>query len=145
MATSRRETILAYLLAQLETVPGITAARSRLVPARRENGIVAVLAPLEEVATPGVGSYYERRLTFTISVLAQGLIPDQAADAAATAIYAKLMATNATRTLGGLAEEPLAELGRVFLMEDGDGGHIDHQIRFAVTYWAALNDEATAG
>lgn len=139
---SLREQILANIATRLDEIVGITVERSRLVAARRNDGIVVVVTPLgEEVETQL--QMVERRLTVLISIRARGSIPDQVADATAVLVYSKLMATHTTRTLGNLAL-PMVELSRTFTMEDADLDAIDYQMQFLITYHTTLGDETVA-
>jgi len=142
MAASIREQILASIATRLDEIVGITVERSRLVASKRSDGVVVVVTPLgEDIET--LVQMVERRLTVLISIRARGSVPDQVADATAVLVYSKLMATNSTRTLGGLAQ-PMVELSRTFTMEDADLDAIDYQMQFLVTYHTTLADETVA-
>ena len=142
MATSQRELILADMAERLDEIAGITVERSRLAPLR-DSQILVVVTPLDEQATPGFQSTYLRRLRVLVSVrtLSRGVL-DQVLDATGCAITAKLMGSNAARTLGGLLSEPLLELGRVWQMDDAEG--IDLQLTYELPYETTMADESVA-
>lgn len=149
MAQSQRDRILAYIVAELDEIDGITAQRVRLAPVRREDGIVAIVSPVQEDVEHELQSTTLRRLTVQVAVVAVAevdAIPDAYVDAVAVAVYAKLMANHSARTLGGLVGYPIVELNRGFQFEDSDGGgSVVHTLQFLVTYVTTLGDESTAG
>ena len=140
--SSLREQILADIATRLATIASVTVQRSRVVPVKRSDGIVIVVTPVDETATPQLQDAFLRELRVITSVRARGAIPDQVADPTAVAVYAKLMGTQDSRTLGGLAVDIL-ELSREFAMDEADLDAIDYQILWQVAYMTSVADEAT--
>lgn len=140
---SIRDQILDYIVEQIDAIPGVIAARSRLAPVRRSEGTRVIVTWTGETSTPGFHDQVDRVLEVRISILATGDIPDQVADATAVKVYAKLNSTQTIATMGGLAYTPLIETSRTPEMEDADNGAIDYQIFFEVRYWTTVASETT--
>ena len=138
MATTARESILAYVLTLLSAVPGAIASRSREAPVERAEGTVIILRPEEEPIElrTGASSTVLRNLTIVITVLSRGAIPDQVADPVIQAIHAAIMAD---RTLGGRCAL-LMEHSTKWDFELADQTALAAEMRYIVRYQTTATD-----
>ena len=143
MAISRREDILAALLATLSTVSNVAESRSRFEGATRAEGVVAVLTPDSEdiiEAAIGANGIVVRRLVVSVEITARGSIPDQVADPAVAGCHAAIMAD---RTLGGKCTS-IDESGLAWDFESADQDAVRVSRQYAIHYQTRATDDTVA-
>jgi hypothetical protein len=98
---SKRETILARVATALAGTTGVGSRiyRSRVVPLARNEAPALVVEPVGDQAQQDTLGTLKWTLTFRVSVIVRGEVPDQLADAAMQDVHAKLMSDT---TLNGL-------------------------------------------
>lgn len=103
---SKRETILARVATALAGTTGVGSRiyRSRVVPLARNEAPALVVEPVSDQAVQDTMGTLLWTLTFRVSVIVRGEVPDQLADAAQQDIHSKLMSD---ATLDGLVVQLL--------------------------------------
>lgn len=96
--TSKREDILAAVATILDGTAGATVYRSRAEAIRREESPALVVEFVSDTPDYDNLSIMNWALTFRVSIVVRGAVPDQLADPIAVSAYNLLMAD---RTLGG--------------------------------------------
>lgn len=91
--TTKRETILARVMTALAGTAGVGSRiyRSRVVPLARGEAPALVVEPVSDAAEQDTLATLMWTLTFRVSVIVRGNVPDQLADSAMADIHAKLM------------------------------------------------------
>lgn len=132
------ENILAYVLKLLQGVPDATAYRSREQAVDRSEGNVIVLKPEEAPAElrASAGGLVLINLTFAVTIIARGDVPDQIADPIRQALHAAIMAD---RTLGNRAALTML-LSTKWDFEVADGTAVAVEMRYVVRYQTNAND-----
>lgn len=97
---SARENILAYLATQIHAVTGVTVFRSREAAVARDEGVVLILKPTEELVVKIANEITVRDMTVTLLLIVRDVVPDSVADPYLTQIVALIQGDT---TLGGLA------------------------------------------
>lgn len=99
--TSKRETILAQVVDALAGTAGVGTRiyRSRVVPLARGEAPALVVEPVSDSAVQDTIATLMWTLTFRVSVIVRGNVPDQLADSAMEDVHSKLMSD---QTLDGL-------------------------------------------
>ena len=134
---SKRETILARVAAVLAGTNGVGTRiyRSRVEALSRAETPALLIEPVGDVPTQDTLATMSWSMTFRVSVVVRGTLPDQQADAAAVDVYAKIMAD---ATLDGLVTD-LIPTGIEFQMLDADQPVGITTISFSATYRTNLN------
>ena len=134
---SKRETILARVAAVLAGTTGVGTRiyRSRVEALSRAETPALLIEPVGDVPTQDTLATMSWSMTFRVSVVVRGTLPDQQADAAAVDVYAKIMAD---ATLDGLVTD-LIPTGIEFQMLDADQPVGITTISFSATYRTTLN------
>lgn len=99
--SSKRETIMQRIVSALAGTAGVGSRiyRSRVVPLARGEAPALVVEPVSDSATQDTLATLMWTLTFRVSVIVRGNVPDQLADSAMVDIHSKLMADD---TLDGM-------------------------------------------
>lgn len=134
---SKRETILARVAAVLAGTTGVGTRiyRSRVEALSRAETPALLIEPVGDVPTQDTLATMSWSMTFRVSIVVRGTLPDQQADAAAVDVYAKIMAD---ATLDGLVTD-LIPTGIEFQMLDADQPVGITTISFSATYRTNLN------
>lgn len=134
---SKRETILTRVAAVLAGTTGVGTRiyRSRVEALSRAETPALLIEPISDQPTQDTLATMSWTLSFRVSVVTRGTIPDQMADAAAIDVYSKIMADV---TLDGLVTDLLPS-GFDFQMLDADQPVGITSISFAATYRTTLN------
>jgi len=132
------ESIIAYVFTLLATVSGATAFRSREEAVALQEGIAVIVKP-EEVP-------YENRaaatdltlanLTFVITIIARGAVPDSTADPVRQAVHKAVMAD---KTLGGRAASLMPHSTK-WDFEEADQTAAAIEMRFVARYQTGTSD-----
>jgi hypothetical protein len=134
---SKRETIMARVATVLAGTSGVGTRiyRSRVDALSRAESPALLIEPVSDSATQDTLSTLAWTLTFRVSIVSRGPIPDQLADAAATDVHSKIMADT---TLDGLTTDILpASVEFQFLEADQTAGVTS--LTFTATYRTQLN------
>lgn len=94
---SKRETILAAVATALSGTVSVGSRiyRSRVEPLSRGESPAIVVEPISDICTQDTFNTFEWILTFKVSVIVRGNVPDQLADPIVTDVHSKLK-SNAT-------------------------------------------------
>ena len=134
---SKRETILQRIVTALAGTTGVSTRiyRSRVEPLARGEAPALVVEPVADQAVQDTVGTLQWTLTFRVSVIVRGAIPDQLADAAMLDIHSKLMADD---TLDGLVIQLLPTTVSFETIEaDQPAGVVSAE--FTAQYRTALN------
>lgn len=134
---SKRETILAQVMTALAGTSGVGSRiyRSRVVPLARGEAPALVVEPVSDSATQDTLGTLMWTLTFRVSVIVRGNVPDQLADAAMLDVHSKLMGN---ATLDGMVIQLLPTTVSFEMMEaDQPAGVVSAE--FTAQYRTALN------
>lgn len=134
---SKRETILARVATALAGTTGVGSRiyRSRVVPLARGEAPALVVEPVSDSAVQDTLSTLMWTLTFRVSVIVRGNVPDQLADAAMQDVHAKLMGD---ATLDGLVVIMLPSTVNFEMLEaDQPAGVVSAE--FTAQYRTSLN------
>lgn len=134
---SKRETILARIVTALAGTTGVSTRiyRSRVEPLARGEAPALVVEPVADQAVQDTVGTLQWTLTFRVSVIVRGAIPDQLADPAMLDIHSKLMADD---TLDGLVIQLLPTTVSFESIEaDQPAGVVSAE--FTAQYRTALN------
>lgn len=134
---SKRETILQRVVSALAGTAGVGTRiyRSRVVPLARNEAPALVVEPVSDQAVQDTLGTLLWTLTFRVSVIVRGEVPDQLADAALLDIHSKLMADD---TLDGMVVQLLPTATAFELMEaDQPAGVVSAE--FTAQYRTNLN------
>lgn len=134
---SKRETILARVASTLAGTTGVGSRiyRSRVVPLARGEAPALVVEPVSDSAVQDTLSTLMWTLTFRVSVIVRGNVPDQLADAAMQDVHAKLMGD---ATLDGLVIIMLPSTVNFEMLEaDQPAGVVSAE--FTAQYRTSLN------
>lgn len=134
---SKRETILARVAAVLAGTTGVSTRiyRSRVEAFSRAESPALLIEPITEVPTQDTIGTMAWNMTFRVSVVVRGNIPDQQADAACVDVYSRIMAD---ATLDGLVTD-LVPSGIDFQMLEADQPAGVTSLTFSATYRTTLN------
>jgi hypothetical protein len=136
--TSVREQILSAVVTALNgsgTIGG-TVFRSRSAAQARTDGIIIVVEPSADQAEQRVIPKIDWRLTVSVTVIARGSIPDQAADPVVQEVHKRIMAD---LTLGGLCYDVQPQMSSWDIVSaDKDAAVVTNT--FDVLYRTALED-----
>lgn len=134
---SKRETIMARVAAVLAGTTGVGTRiyRSRVEALSRAETPALLIEPNSDVPTQDTLGTMAWTLTFRVSVVTRGSIPDQLADAATVDVYAKIMSDT---TLDGLVTN-LIPSGIDFQMLDADQPVGITTLSFTAIYRTTLN------
>lgn len=134
---SKRETILARVAAALAGTTGVGSRiyRSRVVPLARGEAPALVVEPVSDTAVQDTLGTLMWTLTFRVSVIVRGNVPDQLADTAMMDVHSKLMGD---ATLDGLVVIMLPSTVNFELLEaDQPAGVVSAE--FTAQYRTSLN------
>lgn len=134
---SKRETILARVATALAGTTGVGSRiyRSRVVPLARGEAPALVVEPVSDSAVQDTLSTLMWTLTFRVSVIVRGNVPDQLADAAMQDVHSKLMGD---ATLDGLVIIMLPSTVNFEMLEaDQPAGVVSAE--FTAQYRTSLN------
>jgi hypothetical protein len=134
---SKRETILARVAAVLAGTTGVGTRiyRSRVEALSRAETPALLIEPTGDVPTQDTVATISWNLSFRVSVVVRGNVPDQQADAAASDAYYRIMADT---TLDGLVTDLLPS-GIEFQMLDADQPVGITSLSFSASYRTTLN------
>lgn len=134
---SKRETIMQRVVTALAGTAGVGARiyRSRVVPLARGEAPALVVEPVSDSAEQDTLGTLMWTLTFRVSVIVRGNIPDQLADSAMVDIHNKLMAD---ATLDGMVISMLPSTVAFEMIEaDQPAGVVSAE--FTANYRTPLN------
>ena len=134
---SKRETILARVATALAGTAGVAGRiyRSRVIPLARNEAPALVVEPVGDQAVQDTLGTLLWTLTFRVSVIVRGNVPDQLADAALVDIHSKLMGD---ATLDGMVVQLLPTTTAFEILEaDQPAGVVSAE--FTAKYRTALN------
>lgn len=134
---SKRETILARVASTLAGTTGVGSRiyRSRVVPLARGEAPALVVEPVSDTAVQDTLGTLMWTLTFRVSVIVRGNVPDQLADAAVLDVHSKLMSDD---TLDGLVIIMLPSTVNFEMLEaDQPAGVVSAE--FTAQYRTSLN------
>ena len=134
---SKRETILQQVMTALVGTAGVGARiyRSRVVPLARGEAPALVVEPVSDSAVQDTLGTLMWTLTFRVSVIVRGNVPDQLADSAMLDVHSKLMGN---ATLDGIVIQLLPTTVSFEMMEaDQPAGVVSAE--FTAQYRTALN------
>lgn len=138
---SIREQLLVAIATALSTVPDVTVERSRVTAVDlKSEGTVLTVMPIAEQVVQRIASRVRRELTIEITVPARGKVPDQAADATASAVHAALFADS---RFGGLACE-LREDSRAWSIDPAEQNVVVVTMAYLIVFDTSLADESVA-
>lgn len=139
--TTRRETILAQITAQLASVSGVAGRiyRSRVEPLARGESPAVIVEPKQDQAQQTVIPRLDWTLTVSVMVIVRSPTPDQAADSIVASIHQKMMQD---QTLGGYAQA-IEPQGVTFEMLEADQPAGVITCDYNVRYQTSLTDQAT--
>lgn len=134
---SKRETILARVILALAGSSGVGTRiyRSRVEALSRAETPAIVVEPVTDNATQDTLATLSWQLTFRVSIITRGQVPDQIADATAIDVHSKLMADS---TLDGLVTD-LVPASVDFQQIDADQPAGVTSLTFSATYRTDLN------
>ena len=134
---SKRETILACVAAVLAGTSGVGTRiyRSRVEALSRAETPALLIEPISDNPTQDTLSTISWQLTFRVSIVTRGQVPDQLADASAIDVHEKIMAD---MTLDGLVTD-LFPTSVDFQLIDADQPAGITSLSFAATYRTQLN------
>ncbi len=134
---SKRETILQRIVTALAGTTGVSTRiyRSRVEPLARGEAPAIVVEPVSDAAEQDTLGTLMWTLTFRVSVIVRGSVPDQLADPAMLDVHSKLMADD---TLDGLVIQLLPTTVSFETIEaDQPAGVVSAE--FTAQYRTALN------
>ena len=136
MTTTKRESIIEYIVTALQGISGISIYRDRTEAFRREEMPVVNVIPVQDVPSYNVIDFAEWVFQFSVKIYTRGTNPDSLSDALERDIYAALMAD---RTLGGKVFD-ITSVGFYYQVLEGDQPMGTTDLVFQTTYRTKASD-----